>query len=118
MTLARDGLLPNRTPQPHSHPHTRKLDLIGTTEAFDDFMISMSVKLGWPLDWVTYKRLKTVLDRPKVADHSAQVSKSSVDDIESLGPTPYSHLRTQAVLPLGSSIHVVNSCSHSRAGAR
>ena len=29
------------------------LDVVGTTEKFDDFMISISVKLGWPLDWVT-----------------------------------------------------------------
>mmetsp|Transcript_49153 Transcript_49153/g.139277 ORF Transcript_49153/g.139277 Transcript_49153/m.139277 type:complete len:262 (+) Transcript_49153:852-1637(+) len=49
------------------------LDVIGTTETFDDFMIALSIRLGWPLDWVTYKRLKTVLDRPKVSDHSEVV---------------------------------------------
>lgn len=51
----------------------RALDVVGTTENFDDFMVVLAYRMNWPLKWVTYKRLKTVLDRPKVSDHTDAV---------------------------------------------
>ena len=50
-----------------------RVDVIGSTESFDDFMISIALRMNWPLSMVTYKRLKTVLGRPKVSDHPQAV---------------------------------------------
>jgi len=51
----------------------KELDVIGLTEEYDDFPVMVAIKLNWPLEWLTYKRLKTILGRPKVEDHSPQV---------------------------------------------
>ena len=56
-----------------AHRILSKVDVIGTTEAFDDFMIMLALRMNWPLSMVTYKRLKTVLGRPKVSDHPPSV---------------------------------------------
>mmetsp|Transcript_49156 Transcript_49156/g.139291 ORF Transcript_49156/g.139291 Transcript_49156/m.139291 type:complete len:190 (+) Transcript_49156:579-1148(+) len=66
------------------------LDVIGTTETFDDFMIALSIRLGWPLDWVTYKRLKTVLDRPKVTTIPSTIARRPPTAQNSRGHTPSS----------------------------
>ena len=50
-----------------------RVDVIGTTENFDDLMIALALRMNWPLSMVTYKRLKTVLGRPKVDDHPSAV---------------------------------------------
>ena len=47
--------------------------MIGKTEAFDDFMIMIAIRMSWSLEAVAYKRLKTVLNRPRVEDHSQEV---------------------------------------------
>ena len=42
-------------------------------ERFDEFMIVIAHEMGWPLEHVTYRRLKTVVGRPTVADHDPAV---------------------------------------------
>lgn len=50
-------------------------DAVGITSEFDKFMVLLSEVLGWPLDMLTYKKLKVIQNRPTIKDFPAEVIK-------------------------------------------
>lgn len=55
-------------------------DAVGVTAHFDALMVQIAELLGWPLQWLTYKKLKVITDRPQVADFS-QALRSDLHNV-------------------------------------
>ncbi len=44
------------------------MDVLGITEKMDEFMVDLSLFLGWPLEWFTYKMMKLNTQKPDILE--------------------------------------------------